>query len=203
LQYDNPQGQSGLDYLALEPFDITSVPLYDVPVMSRKKRKPKSEGKEKTGLLSQLKSNVALRLTFIGLIISIGFNVYFIAIQLPQLRELQRIKQDFPMVQNIYEAIEISKAIPWPEPLEPTKNLDYFPAVLLKAGPIGDFETIPYGYVLRLVTGDNTYLATDSPEESTEKTVVFSIAELREKRKKLTWFLYEGPFPPEGWTSFK
>jgi hypothetical protein len=109
------------------------------------------------------------------------------------------------MVQNIYEATEIAKAIPLPEPLEATKNLDYFPAVLLNTGqePTGYFESIPYGYLLRLVTGNNTYLATDSPEGSTEKTVVFSMGELREKRKKLTWFLYEGPFPPEGWTTFK
>ena len=191
-----------MSIFALRLVDITSVLRYHVAVMSRKDRKRKPKGTMKAGRFERLRGN-AIFWTVIGLIISIGFNVYFTAIQLPQLRELERIKQDFPMVQNIYEAIEISKAIPWPEPLEPTKNLDYFPAVLLKAGPIGDFETMPYGYVLRLVTGNNTYLATDSPEQSTEKTVVFSIAELREKRKKLTWFLYEGPFPPEGWTSFE
>ena len=173
--------------------------------MSRRKRKPKSEGKEKTGLLSQLKSNVALRLTFIGLIITAGFSVYFAAVQLPELRELERIKHDFPMVQNIYELIEISKAIPLPEPLEPTKNLDYFPAVLLHTGPepAGYFESISYGYALRLVTGNNTYLATDSPEESPEKTVVFSMGDLREKRTRLTWFLYDGPWPPEKWSTMR
>ena len=164
------------------------------------------------GFFSQLKTNVALRLTFIGLLItfigllvSIGFNVYFYDIQLPQLRELQKIKEDFPMVNNIYEATEIAKAIPWPEPLEPTEYLDYFPTVVINTAqaPRSAFQTIPYGYALRLVTGNNTYLATDSPEESTEKRVVFTIGELREKRNKLTWFLYEGPFPPEGWSEFK
>jgi hypothetical protein len=180
--------------------------------MSKKKRKHKPKEKDKMGFLSQLKTNVALRLTFIGLLItfigllvSIGFNVYFYDIQRPQLRELEQIKKDFPMVQNIYEAIDISKAIPLPEPLESTKNLDYFPAVLIHTGPeeTDYFESTTYGYALRLVTGNNTYLATDSPEESTEKTVVYSMGELREKRKKLTWFLYKGPWPPEEWTALK
>ena len=203
MRYDNPQRQSRLDYLVLEPFDITSVPLYHAPVVSRKKGKSRSKGKEKTDLLSQLRTSLALRLTFIGLLISVGFNVYSVAIERPQLRELQKIKQDFPMVQNIYEATAIAKAIPLPESLETTRNLDYFPAVLLHTGPepAGYFESITYGYALRLVTGNNTYLATDSHAESTDKTVVFSIGELREKRKKLTWFLYEGPWPPEEWSA--
>lgn len=173
--------------------------------MSRKERKPKSDGKGKTGFLGQLKSNVALRLTFIALLITAGFSVYFAAIQQPKLNELERIKHDFPMVQNIYELIEISKAIPLPEPLEPTKNLDYFPAVLLHTGPepAGYFESITYGYALRLVTGNNTYLAIDSSEESTEKTVVFNMGELREKRKRLRWFLYDGPWPPEEWSAVR
>jgi len=108
------------------------------------------------------------------------------------------------MVRNIYEAIEISKGIPLPEPLETTANLDYFPTVLLKSSQDTPayFESTTYGYVLRLSTGLNRYLATDSPENSTEKRIVFSMGELREKRKNLTWFLYEGPFPPEGWTAF-
>jgi len=205
LRHDNPRGQSGLEYPALKSFDITSVPLYDVPIVSRKKRKPGSKVREKTGLITKLKTDVAFRVAFISLIITAGFSIYFAAFQQPKLDELERIKHDFPMVQNIYEAGEIAKAIPLPEPLEPTENLDYFPAVLLNTAqaPIADLESIPYGYALRLVTSNNIYLATDSPEESTEKTVVFSMGELREKRKKLTWFLYEGPFPPEGWTEFR
>ena len=180
--------------------------------MSKKKRKHKPKEKDKMGFLSQLKTNVALRLTFIGLLItfigllvSIGFNVHFYDIQLPQLRELEQIKKDFPMVQNIYEAIDISKAIPLPEPLKNTKNLDYFPAVLLHTGPeeTGYFESTTYGYALRLVTGNNTYLAIDSSEESTEKTVVFSMGELREKRNRLRWFLYDGPWPPEEWSAVR
>lgn len=203
MRHDKPRGQSELDYPALKPFDITSVPLYDVPVVSRKKRKPRSKVREKTGLLTKLKTDVAFRLAFISLIITAGFSIYFAAVQQPKLDELEKIKHDFPMVGNIYEAIDIAKAIPLPEALEPTKNLDYFPAVLIHSGPeqTGYFESVTYGYALRLVTGNNTYLATDSPEESTEKTVVFSMGELREKRKKLTWFLYKGPWPPEEWST--
>jgi len=109
------------------------------------------------------------------------------------------------MVQNIYEAIEISKAIPLPKPLETAKNLDYFPTVLLNTSqdPTGYFESAPYGYVLRLSAGLNNYLATDSPENSTEKRIVYSMGELREKRENLTWFIYVNPFPPEGWTIFE
>jgi len=180
--------------------------------MSKKKRKHKPQNKDKMGFLSQLKTNVALRLkfiglliTFIGLLVSIGFNVYFHDIQLPQLRELQKIKEDFPMVKNIYEATEIAEAIPLPQSLETTKNLDYFPAVLLHTGPepAGYLESITYGYALRLVAGNNTYLAIDSLEESTEKTVVFSMGELREKRNRLAWFIYDGPWPPQEWSTFR
>ena len=203
MQYDNPQGQSGLDYLALKPFDITPVPLYDVPVVSRKKRKPRSKGREKTGLLTKLKTDLTFRLAFIALIITAGSTIFFVAVQQPKLDELERIKHDFPMVGNIYEAIEISKAIPLPESLEPTENRDYFPAVLLHTGPEETvyFESTIYGYALRLIAGNNTYLAIDPLDESTEKTVVFSIGELREKRNRLTWFLYDGPWPPEEWSA--
>lgn len=171
--------------------------------MSGKKRKPGPKAREKTGLVSRLKTDVAFRLTFISLIITAGFSIYFAAVQQPKLDELERIKHDFPMVGNIYDAIDIAKAIPLPEPLGSTKNLDYFPAVLIHSGPeqTGYFESVTYGYALRLVTGNNTYLATDSPEESTEKTVVYGMGELREKRKKLTWFLYKGPWPPEEWSA--
>ena len=170
----------------------------------RKSKVTKSQGREKTKRNTSL-TLIGFWLTLIGLIISVSFNIHQCAIQQPKIEELARIKRDFPMVQNIYEAIVISKAIPLPEPLETTKNLDYFPTVLLNTSqdPTGYFESAPYGYVLRLNTGLNTYLATDSPENSTEKRVVFSMGELREKRKILTWFLYEDPFPPEGWTTFK
>jgi len=172
--------------------------------MSQKRKKRKSKGIEKKRRIISLK-HVGVWLALIGLIISVSFNVYQCAVQQPQISELARIKRDFPMVQNIYEAIEISEAIPLPEPLEITKNLDYFPTVLLKSSQDTPsyFESTTYGYVLRLGTGFNQYLATDSPKHSTEKRIVFSMGELREKRKNLTWFLYEGPFPPEGWTTFK
>lgn len=203
MQHVNLQGQSRLHSFALEPFDIAPVLLYHVPVVSAKKRKPTSKGREKTSLLTKLKTDAAFRLTFISLIITAGFSIYFAAIQQPKLDELERIKHDFPMVGNIYEAIDIAKAIPLPEPLEPTKNLDYFPAVLIHTGPeqTGYFESVTYGYALRLVAGNSIYLATDSPEESTDKTVVFSMGELREKRNTLTWFLYDGPWPPEEWSA--
>jgi hypothetical protein len=173
--------------------------------VSGKKRKPTSAGRGKTGVLTKLKTDAAFRLAFISLIITAAFSIYFAAFQQPKLDELERIKHDFPMVGNIYEAIEIVKGIPLPEPLEPTKNLDYFPAVLIHTGPeqTGYFESVTYGYALRLITGNNTYLATDSPEESTDKRVVFSIGELTEKRNKLTWFLYQGPWPPEEWSALK
>ena len=172
--------------------------------MSQKRKKRKSKGTEKKSRTSSL-TFIGFCLTLIGLIISVSFNIHQCAIQQPQISELARLKHDFPMVQNIYEAIEISKAIPLPEPLETTNNLDYFPTVLLKTSPdpAGYFESASYGYVLRLSTGFNQYLATDSSENSTEKRIIFSMGELREKRKDLSWFLYEGPFPPEGWTTFK
>ena len=175
--------------------------------MSRERKKQKLKAtakKRRTISFSRLSFGLTL-FGLISLIISVSFNIYQCNVVQPQISELARLKRDFPMVQNIYESIEISKAIPLPEPLETTKNLDYFPTVLLNTSQdaVGDFETVPYGYVLRLSTGLNKYLATDSPGNSTEKRIVFSMGELREKRKNLTWFLYQGPFPPEGWTTFK
>jgi hypothetical protein len=173
--------------------------------MSRKKRKLKPGNAGKMRLPSQLKGKVPLLLTVTGLIVSIAFNVHSCVAVGPQLQELEKIKHDFPMVGNIYEAIDISMAIPLPEPLEPTENLDYFPSVLMHCGPeeAGYFESTTYGYALRLITGNNTYLAMDPSEESIEKTPVFSMGELREKRNRLRWFLYDGPWPPEEWTALK
>lgn len=171
--------------------------------MSRKSKKRKPKGTEKKRRAISWK-RIGVIVGIVGLSISVGFNVYNIVIIQPQISELERLKRDFPMVQNIYEAIEISKEIPLPEQLETTKNLDYFPTVLLNTSqdPIGYFESANYGYVLRLSTGLDKYLATDSPKDTTEKSIVFSMGELREKRKNLTWFLYRGPFPPEGWIAF-
>lgn len=143
-------------------------------------------------------------LSVISLLITISWIIFQLTVQLPINRELARIKHDFPMVRDIYEIIGISKEIPLPEPLETTKHLDYFPTVLLKTSEqaSGYFESATYGYVLKLDTGLNTYLATDSDQNANDKRIVFSVGELIENRKKLTWILYEGPFPPEGWTRF-
>jgi hypothetical protein len=92
-----------------------------------------------------------------------------------------------------------------PEALKNTKNLDYFPTILLNTSqnPEGAFENAAYGYVLTLSSGSSQsrYIAIDPNNAS--KKIVFSISELREKRNSLIWFFYEGPFPPEGWTNFE
>jgi len=75
--------------------------------------------------------SIGIFLTVIGLVISVSFNLFQLYIQKPKLDELSEIKQNFPMVQYYSEALSISKAIPLPDPLETTKNLDYFPTALL------------------------------------------------------------------------
>lgn len=118
------------------------------------------------------------------------------------MNRLTDIYRDFAVVEDYYEVVEIAKSIPLPSPLGPIKNLDYSPVTVYKTVPNStavDFRGASYGYVLKLSTGLNTYLATSDSESSPRVTVLYTIGQLREKRLRLRWFLYNGPIPPPEW----
>ena len=83
------------------------------------------------------------------------------------------------------------------------KGLPPTAIVLLKTSSSpADLESAPYGYVLKLNMGQDVYLATDSPPNSSDMQIVFSIGELRANRNNLIWVKYVGDFPPAEWTRF-
>lgn len=109
------------------------------------------------------------------------------------------------MVQDYAEALKASKNIPVPEPLQDHNNLDYTVIVLINEStntPM-PFPDANYGYLLKLVMNSHSYVAVDSTDNSTQTKRVFTLSEIRERRRFLTWFEYEGPIPPPGWLIFK
>jgi hypothetical protein len=122
----------------------------------------------------------------------------------PRLTKLNNIEHDFAVVNDYYDVVEISKAIPVPSPLGTYKNLDYLPIALYKNNPqntVIDFSGAPYGYVLKLSTGINTYLATADPVTYNKNQVLYTIGQIRENRLRFRWFIYNGPLPPPEWIS--
>ncbi len=119
----------------------------------------------------------------------------------PKLNRLEDIYYNFAVVEDYYEVVEIAQSIPLPSPLGPITHLDYSPITVYKGTPnaIVDFRGSSYGYVLKLSTGLNTYLATSDSEGSPKLHVLYTIGELRDNRLRLHWFLYNGPLPPEEW----
>lgn len=139
-------------------------------------------------------------------VISIGIALSWILTQTyfyqPKINRLADIYHDFAVVEDYYEVLEIAKSIPLPSPLGPIKNLDYSPITVYKTisnNTVVDFRGSSYGYILKLSTGLNTYLATSDSEDSPTVTVMYTIGQLRENRLRLRWFLYNGPIPPPEW----
>ena len=138
----------------------------------------------------------------ISIVIALGWILTQILFYQPNINRLADIYYDFAVVEDYYEVEEIAMSIPLPSPLGPIKNLDYSPITVYKALPnstVVDFRGASYGYILKLSTGLNTYLATSDPEGSPRVTVMYTIGQLRENRLRLRWYLYNGPIPPPEW----
>lgn len=117
----------------------------------------------------------------------------------PKANRLADVYYDFAVVEDYYEVEEIAMSIPLPSPLGPIKNLDYSPITVYETLPdstVVDFRGASYGYILKLSTGLNTYLATIDSEDSPRLYVMYTIGQLRENRLRLRWHLYNGPIPP-------
>jgi hypothetical protein len=138
----------------------------------------------------------------ISIAIALSWILTQVFIYQPKLNKLANIYRDFAVVEDYYEVVDIAESIPLPNPLGPIKNLDYSPVTVYEAIPNStavDFRGSSYGYVLKLSTGLNTYLATSDSESSARETVVYTIGQLRENRLRLRWFVYNGPIPPPEW----
>ncbi len=158
---------------------------------------------KKTGKTPSWVWKVSLGIGILGIVVSIVSVITVMLYYQPRSNRLEDIYHDFAVVEDYYEIVEIAQAIPLPNPLGPIEHLDYSPITVYAVTPdseVVDFRGSSYGYILKLSTGLNTYLATssDSPDLS-EWEIVYTIGELRENRLRLRWFLYNGPIPPEGW----
>ena len=135
-------------------------------------------------------------------IISIAWIITQVVFYQPRLDRLKDIYYNFAVVEDYYEVVEIAQSIPLPSPLGPIQNLDYSPITVYEVIPNAkavDFRGSSYGYILKLSTGLNTYLATSDSEDYPEWQVVYTIGELREDRLRLRWLIYNGPIPLEEW----
>ena len=137
--------------------------------------------------------------SILSIVIALSWILTQIFFYQPKINRLTDIYHDFTVVEDYYEVLEIAKAIPLPSPLGPIKNLDYSPITVYETIPNSsavDFRGASYGYILKLSTGLNTYIATSDPEGPTGVNVVYTISQLRENRLRFRWFIYNGPIPP-------
>jgi len=138
----------------------------------------------------------------ISMLIALGSLLSLLLYYQPKANRLADVYYDFAVVEDYYEVEEVAMSIPLPSPLGPIKNLDYSPITVYEALPtntVVDFRGASYGYVLKLSTGLNTYLATADSDDSPRLTVMYTIGQLRENRLRLRWHLYNGPIPPPEW----